>query len=134
MEAKFRLEDFDYPMLQQVYVCEDPDEAIEFPRPYALYFYERLARLLPSIGDTEIPSDFSEYGKMQRNVDRVKYEYLLEHGINVGTPEQVTQRIRTLEEEAGVNYYIGWFNFGGCLLYTSVPTIRYSIRGSISPL
>jgi len=112
-DAGFNLNDFDYPMLQQVYVCEDPEEAIEFPRPYALYFYERLARLLPSIDDLDIPSDYSEYGKMQRNVDRVKYEYLLEHGINVGTPEQVAERIHTLEQEAGVNYYIGWFNFGG---------------------
>ena len=50
---------------------------------------------------------------MQRNVDGVKYETLLKHGINVGTPEQVTERIRRLEQEAGVNYYIGWFNFGG---------------------
>jgi alkanesulfonate monooxygenase SsuD/methylene tetrahydromethanopterin reductase-like flavin-dependent oxidoreductase (luciferase family) len=43
----------------------------------------------------------------------LRYDYLPEHGINVGTPDQVIERIKILQQEAGVNYYIGWFNFGG---------------------
>jgi alkanesulfonate monooxygenase SsuD/methylene tetrahydromethanopterin reductase-like flavin-dependent oxidoreductase (luciferase family) len=104
---------FDYPMLQQIYVSEDPEEAREFPREYAMFFYETLSRLLPNVAEAEVPGDYQEYGKIQRNVERLRYDFLLEHGINVGTPDQVIERIKLLQQEAGVNYYIGWFNFGG---------------------
>jgi alkanesulfonate monooxygenase SsuD/methylene tetrahydromethanopterin reductase-like flavin-dependent oxidoreductase (luciferase family) len=104
---------FDYPMLQQVYVAESEEEALAFPRPYAMYFYETLSRLLPSVDRDSIPDDYGEYARMQHNVEALKYDYLLEHGINVGTPDQVIERLQRLQAEAGVNYYIGWFNFGG---------------------
>lgn len=103
---------YDYPMLQQVYVAEDAEEAKRFPREYAMFFYETLSRLLPNVDHNSIPVDYNEYGRMQHNIERLRYEYLLEHGINVGTPEQVVERIKILQQEAGVNYYIGWFNFG----------------------
>jgi alkanesulfonate monooxygenase SsuD/methylene tetrahydromethanopterin reductase-like flavin-dependent oxidoreductase (luciferase family) len=104
---------FDYPMLQQVYVSDNGDEAREFAREYAMYFYERLSRLLPKLDRDSIPADYGEYGRIQRNVGRLEYDFLLEHGINVGTPDEVIERIVRLQDEAGVNYYIGWFNFGG---------------------
>jgi alkanesulfonate monooxygenase SsuD/methylene tetrahydromethanopterin reductase-like flavin-dependent oxidoreductase (luciferase family) len=104
---------YDYPMLQQVYVAEDPAEARDFPRDYAMFFYKTLSRLLPNVDHSAIPGDYQEYEKIQHNIERLRYDYLLEHGINVGTPDQVIERIKILQQEAGVNYYIGWFNFGG---------------------
>jgi alkanesulfonate monooxygenase SsuD/methylene tetrahydromethanopterin reductase-like flavin-dependent oxidoreductase (luciferase family) len=112
-EAGFPIDAFDYPMLQQVYVSEDEKDAVETPRPYAMYHYDRLSHLLPSIDRDDIPDEFKDYGKFQRNIEELKYDVLVEHGINVGTPETVIEGIRRLQAEAGVNYYIGWFNFGG---------------------
>jgi alkanesulfonate monooxygenase SsuD/methylene tetrahydromethanopterin reductase-like flavin-dependent oxidoreductase (luciferase family) len=112
-ENGFDPDAYDYPILQQVYVSDDPQDAVEFPREYAMYYYDRLARLLPSLERGDIPSDYAEYAKIQRNVEQLKYSFLLEHGINVGTPDAVIARIETLRAEAGVNYYIGWFGFGG---------------------
>jgi alkanesulfonate monooxygenase SsuD/methylene tetrahydromethanopterin reductase-like flavin-dependent oxidoreductase (luciferase family) len=105
--------DFDYPLLQQVYVHEDEKSAREDARDYTMWYYSLLGNLLPSEQRGAVPDQYRQYAKIQRNVQDLTYDYLLEHGVNFGTPEQVTQKIRRLQEEVGVNHYIGWFNVGG---------------------
>jgi alkanesulfonate monooxygenase SsuD/methylene tetrahydromethanopterin reductase-like flavin-dependent oxidoreductase (luciferase family) len=104
---------YDYPMLHQVYVAEDEESARRDPQECAMWYWEQLGKLLPSEAQGPVPDSYRQYTKTSRYVRDLRYDYLLEHGVNFGTPEQVAAKLRRLRDELGVTHYIGWFNFGG---------------------
>jgi alkanesulfonate monooxygenase SsuD/methylene tetrahydromethanopterin reductase-like flavin-dependent oxidoreductase (luciferase family) len=106
--------DFDYPLMQQIYVASDSQRGYDEPREAAMQYYNLLGRLLPKNvpGGDGTPASYEFYGKIQRNVTNLEYDFLYEHGVTFGDPGRVVDRIQQLQEEAGINYYQGWFNFG----------------------
>jgi alkanesulfonate monooxygenase SsuD/methylene tetrahydromethanopterin reductase-like flavin-dependent oxidoreductase (luciferase family) len=108
------LADYDYPLMQQCYVAEDEQRGYDEPQEAAMQYYNLLGRLLPKDvpGEDGTAPSYEFYGKIQRNVTNLQYDFLYEHGVTFGDPGRVVERIQRLQEEAGINYYQGWFNFG----------------------
>lgn len=105
---------YDFPLMQQCYVGEDSQRGYDEPREAAMHYYNLLGRLLPKEvpGKDGTPPSYEFYGKIQRNVTSLEYDFLYENGVTFGDPGRVIDRIQMLQQEAGVNYYQGWFNFG----------------------
>jgi natural product biosynthesis luciferase-like monooxygenase protein len=107
---------FDYPVMQQVYVAQDAARGFEEPREASMEYFSLLGRLLPSSvrsdGSGGADPSYDFYRKVSRNVTDLQYDFLFEHGVSFGDANRVADRIRQLEQEVGMNYFLGWFNFG----------------------
>jgi alkanesulfonate monooxygenase SsuD/methylene tetrahydromethanopterin reductase-like flavin-dependent oxidoreductase (luciferase family) len=103
--------EFDYPLMQQCYVAADEQSGYDEPREAAMQYYRLLGRLLPKDGPS-VQASYDFYSKIQRNVVNLQYDYLYEHGVSFGDSSRIVDSIQRLQQEAGVNYYMGWFNFG----------------------
>ena len=103
---------FAYPVMQQTYVGSSAQDAFDTPREHAMAYYTLLGRLLPKAHEAS-GSDYEFYDRVRRNVNDLEYEHLFKSGVNFGHPAAVTDRLQMLMEIVGLNYYIGWFNFGG---------------------
>lgn len=117
---------FDYPLMQQCYVAEDSQRGYDEPREAAMHYYSLLGRLLPKNvpGKDGTPSSYAFYSKIERNVTSLEYDYLYEHGVTFGDPGHVAERIQRLHDEAGINYYQGWFNFGSLTHELALASLR----------
>lgn len=103
---------YQYPVMQQIYVGTDHDDGYNRPREHAMRYYASLGRLLPSDDDI-VSADYEFYRKVNQNVGDLRYDFLYQNGVSFGSSEEVVARITTLREALGMNYFIGWFNFGG---------------------
>jgi alkanesulfonate monooxygenase SsuD/methylene tetrahydromethanopterin reductase-like flavin-dependent oxidoreductase (luciferase family) len=105
---------FQFPVMQQVYVGADEDAAYEEPQAACMGYFEKLSSLLPKEvkGDGAGGASYEQFRKTQRKLSDMRYDYLFENGVMFGTPERVIDRIRFLQQKAGVDYLIAWFNFG----------------------
>jgi natural product biosynthesis luciferase-like monooxygenase protein len=104
--------DYEYPVMQQVFVGRDHEQGYELPREHSMRYYRSLGRLLPKDEDM-VSKDYEFYKKVNRNVNELQYDFLYNNGVSFGSSEEVVQRIQHLVDEVGLTYYIGWFNFGG---------------------
>ena len=106
---------FQYPVMQQVYVGADPDRAYDEPQEACMNFFQKLSGLLPKeIKDSQQSGgeSYEQFRRTQRKMTDLRYDYLYENAVLFGTGERVVERIRHLQEYAGVDYLIGWFNLG----------------------
>jgi natural product biosynthesis luciferase-like monooxygenase protein len=104
--------DYDFPLMQQVYVGADHDAGYNVPREHSMRYYQSLGRLLPKEEDM-VSKDYDFYKKVNSNIADLKYDFLYNNGVSFGDPAEVTERIQTLVDKVGLTHYIGWFNFGG---------------------
>ena len=108
---------FSYPIMQQVYVAETEEAAYEEPRESCMSFFHKLSSLLP----TEVKGDgngtksggdnYEQFRRTQRKMADLRYDYLYEGSVLFGTPGRLIDRLRSLKEETGLSYLIGWYNF-----------------------
>ena len=109
-------DDFEYPVMQQVYVAHDAARGFEEPRQASMEYFKLLGRLLPGSvhsGSTDgAGPSYDFYRKISRNVTDLQYDFLFENGVSFGDASRVADRIRQLEQEVGMSYFLGWFNFG----------------------
>lgn len=111
--AGFDPADYDYPIMQQVYVGADAQRAYDEPHAASMEYYEQLGRLLPtSTGREGGDRSYAFYGKIQRHVETLEYDFLYEHGVCFGDSGRIVERLQRLQEEVGMTYFMGWFNFG----------------------
>jgi natural product biosynthesis luciferase-like monooxygenase protein len=107
---------FDYPVMQQVYVGSDAARGFEEPREASMEYFSLLGRLLPGSVQAGSPdgagASYDFYRRISRNVADLRYDFLFEHGVSFGDASRVVDRIRQLEQEVGMSYFLGWFNFG----------------------
>ena len=103
---------FDLPLMQRVYVGADADDAYRTPEPYLMWYYRTLADLLS--GDS-VPGakGFEGWDKRAAKIQDVSYDALFEKAVNFGDVPTVTEKIKLLSDEIGVNHYICWFSIGG---------------------
>lgn len=105
-------DEYDRPLMQQVYIGKNSRDAYETPKPYAEWYHQLLSTLVP--GATEkAPASYEQWDKISRNMKTISYDDVYQQGANFRTASEAVAKIEQLRDEAGVNHYIGWFNIGG---------------------
>jgi alkanesulfonate monooxygenase SsuD/methylene tetrahydromethanopterin reductase-like flavin-dependent oxidoreductase (luciferase family) len=110
--AGYNTGDFELPLMQQVYVGTDEQDAFESPRESAMWYQAMLSSRVPGASE-KAPKGYEQWDRIAENMKKIKYEDIVSAGANFGTVEQVIERIEILEKDAGINYYLSWFSFGG---------------------
>jgi natural product biosynthesis luciferase-like monooxygenase protein len=107
---------YEYPVMQQVYVGEDARRAYEEPQQASMEYFALLGRLLPKelreSSDVAASDSYSFYRKVGSNIAGLKYDFLVENGVCFGDANTVVERIKRLEAEVGMTYFMAWLNFG----------------------
>lgn len=111
-EAGHDPDDFARPLMQQVYVGEDEQNAYEAPRESAMWYQALLATVVPGAKEAA-PRGYEQWDKIAENIKNISYDDVYNGGANFGETDRVLDHIRQLQEVAGVTSYIGWFTFGG---------------------
>jgi alkanesulfonate monooxygenase SsuD/methylene tetrahydromethanopterin reductase-like flavin-dependent oxidoreductase (luciferase family) len=107
VEAGHDPADYKFPYMQQVWPGHsraDHDAAAQA----ALDWYRYQHGVLPSSKDA-LDSERERWEKTQRNMEELTVERVFTHGGAFGEPAKVAEMILSLEEELGINEYIGWF-------------------------
>ncbi|PWA12167.1 hypothetical protein DCC39_06960 [Pueribacillus theae] len=104
--------DYKFPLMQQVHVAPTSQDAKITAVQNSKQYYDLLATLLPGSGSKEAVDEYKFYEKVQESTANLTLEEIEKNGGCFGSTQEVIERIKYLEEEAGVNQFIGWFNFG----------------------
>jgi alkanesulfonate monooxygenase SsuD/methylene tetrahydromethanopterin reductase-like flavin-dependent oxidoreductase (luciferase family) len=111
--AGHEIDDFRRPLMHQVYVASDDQDAFDTPRPYVEWNEALKKNLIPG-ADGEAPAvGYESWARIARNVKASTYEQRAAEGSMFATPDQIGERVSTLVNEIGVTELICWFNFGG---------------------
>lgn len=105
-------DNFDRPLMQQVYIADNDDDAYVTPQRHSMWFYQLLARLAPG-AKGEAPTGYEGWEKVARNIGKITYEEVFQHAGNFATPDKAIEKLKILRDVVGVSHYIAWFNFGG---------------------
>lgn len=105
-------EEYKFPLMQQVHVAPTSQEAKITAVKNSKQYYDLLASLLPGSDGKEAVDEYKFYEKVQKSTASLSLDEIEKNGGNFGSPQEIIERLKYLEEEAGVNHYIGWFNFG----------------------
>lgn len=108
----FNPAEYDLPMMQQVYVGEDAEDAYSTPRAHSEWFYKMLGTLVPGQGG-KVVKGYEGYEKLAANIGDITYDTIVKDGANFGTVDDVIEKLTMLRDDIGVTHYIGWFNVGG---------------------
>ncbi|MBX6378685.1 MAG: LLM class flavin-dependent oxidoreductase [Clostridia bacterium] len=111
-EAGYDPDRFDRPLMQQVYIGDDPEDAYRTPEPYAMWYQRLLARLVPG-GREAAPAGYENWNAISGNIAKVTYDQVFEHGAIFATPEDAIKKLTVLRDVVGVTNFIVWANFGG---------------------
>jgi alkanesulfonate monooxygenase SsuD/methylene tetrahydromethanopterin reductase-like flavin-dependent oxidoreductase (luciferase family) len=108
VEGGHNPKDFGIPFMQQVW-CGGPQSAgKEVAAEAALSYYRIVGKIIPG-SDEAMASEIEYYEKVRKNIELLTLEKTLTHGGNFGSVDEVVDTIGRLQEELGVNHYIGWF-------------------------
>ena len=99
------------PYFRMVYVAEDPKHAIEDPRESVTWVYDLNSLRLTLPGGSEIHMDLDHW-RRTRTEEPPSYESRLESTVYFGTPEECVRRIRRLQQEHDVQYFVANMAFG----------------------
>lgn len=111
-ENGFDPSNYKFPLMQQVYVAESPEEAKRDSLEHSKWYYDLLATLLPGSRGEKAAEEYKFYEKVQKSTATLSKEIIESSGGNFGSPEEVIQRLKYMEENIGISQYICWFNFG----------------------
>lgn len=111
--AGFDPGEFDYPMLQQVYVGHDERDAFEGPRRYVEAMDRMKRGLLPGADGSAIAAGYESWAKIAAGIEKSDYELRFREGGMLGTARDIRERLTRLRDEIGVTEFICQFNFGG---------------------
>ena len=108
-EAGFT-EQVDIGLRLPIYVAETAEQAYSEPKESTMYAVRRLTKLIAESVTLEGVTD-----DRAAQVERLKgldYEAMLKNTVIYGTPEAVTDRLRQLQEDLGINQVVYEVNFG----------------------
>jgi alkanesulfonate monooxygenase SsuD/methylene tetrahydromethanopterin reductase-like flavin-dependent oxidoreductase (luciferase family) len=105
--------EFDCPMLQQVYVGDDELDAFSSPRPYVEVMDKMKRSLLPGADGEAIAAGYESWAKITASIGDSDYELRFKEGGMLGTVADISERLKRLQDEIGVTEFICQFNFGG---------------------
>ncbi len=111
VEAGFDPQGFERPFMQQIW-C-GPDEARRrAAAEAALRYYRMVGKVIPGQQKGRTYDDAKKmayYEAVKRGIDLLTVEQTLTYGGNFGSAQYVIDTLKVLEEEMGVDHYIGWF-------------------------
>jgi alkanesulfonate monooxygenase SsuD/methylene tetrahydromethanopterin reductase-like flavin-dependent oxidoreductase (luciferase family) len=99
------------PFFRHVFVAEDAKQAVEIPRDSVTWVRDLNSLRRTLTGGSEIYMDL-EHWRRTRTVAVPSYEEELRTTAYFGTPEQLVQRIRWLQQEHNVQYFGASMSFG----------------------
>jgi alkanesulfonate monooxygenase SsuD/methylene tetrahydromethanopterin reductase-like flavin-dependent oxidoreductase (luciferase family) len=97
----------DLPFMQQVWVGEGEDGLTQAATA-ALNYYRSVGKVIPG-SEEALEAEREYYEKVARNIKLLTLEQTLTHGGNFGDTGRVAETIHVLQEQLGINHYIGWF-------------------------
>jgi alkanesulfonate monooxygenase SsuD/methylene tetrahydromethanopterin reductase-like flavin-dependent oxidoreductase (luciferase family) len=99
------------PFFRHVYVAEDAKQTLDIPRDSITWVRDLNSLRRTLTGGSEIYRDL-EHWRRTRTVKVPSYEEELQTTAYFGTPEQLVQRIRRLQEEHKVEYFGASVSYG----------------------
>ena len=115
------------------YLAETEERARSEPKESLMHFYreqtERLRDSLTRAGTRAIE------GRAERlaRLEKLTYEEALTGQVLIGTPETVTERLRDLQEELGVDGILAELNCGGLIPHQQVMTALRLLCEEVKP-
>src|SRR5487761_1373286 len=95
-----------------VYVAETAQQAREEPEESIMYFYRYLGERLEDSASRAGVRAVEDRAARGRRLQTISYDEALRDKIIVGTPEQVTDRLKGLQEELGLDGILAEMNCG----------------------
>jgi len=103
----------DQPLSMRVYVAPTEDEARAETR-HALWFYHLLGTLVPGApGRREVPAGYEKYPLDPKALAALTLDDVWERGTAFGTPERVTEILKTYMRKLGAKHLIVQMRIGG---------------------
>lgn len=94
------------PYMQQVW-CGDTEAGLQGAAQAALEYYQSVGKVIPG-SEEAIGAEREYYERVADNIRLLTLEQTLTHGGNFGDPSRVADTIHQLQEQLGINHYIGW--------------------------
>lgn len=110
-EAGYDAREFERPFMQQVW-CGSGEAKRRAAAEAALRYYRMVGKVIPGQQKGRSSDDAKKmayYDAVKRGIDLLTVEQTLTHGGNFGSAEYVIETLKALQEEMGVDHYIGWF-------------------------
>jgi alkanesulfonate monooxygenase SsuD/methylene tetrahydromethanopterin reductase-like flavin-dependent oxidoreductase (luciferase family) len=115
------------------YVAEDEERAREEPRESLMHFYrEQAQRLRDSLSRAGTRAIEGRAERLKR-IENLTYEEALGGQVLVGTPETVTERLRELQDELGIDGILAEINCGGLVPHGRVMTALHLLCAEVMP-
>jgi alkanesulfonate monooxygenase SsuD/methylene tetrahydromethanopterin reductase-like flavin-dependent oxidoreductase (luciferase family) len=115
------------------YVAEDEERAREEPRESLMHFYrEQAQRLRDSLSRAGTRAIEGRAERLKR-IETLTYEEALGGQVLVGTPETVTERLRELQDELGIDGILAEINCGGLVPHSRVMTALRLLCEEVMP-
>jgi alkanesulfonate monooxygenase SsuD/methylene tetrahydromethanopterin reductase-like flavin-dependent oxidoreductase (luciferase family) len=115
------------------YVAEDEEKAREEPRESLMHFYrEQAQRLRDSLSRAGTRAIEGRAERLKR-IENLTYEEALGGQVLVGTPETVTERLRELQDELGIDGILAEINCGGLVPHGRVMTALHLLCTEVMP-
>jgi alkanesulfonate monooxygenase SsuD/methylene tetrahydromethanopterin reductase-like flavin-dependent oxidoreductase (luciferase family) len=115
------------------YVAETEDRARAEPKESLMHFYhEQAQRLRDSLSRAGTRAVEGRAERLKR-IENLTYEEALRGQVLVGTPEEVTERLRLLQQELGIDGILAELNCGGLIPHQRVMTALRLLCEEIMP-
>ena len=102
---------FERPFMQQVW-CGPEETKREAAAQAALRYYKMVGKVIPGQQEGRTYDDaktMAYYAAVKKGIDLLTLEQTLTYGGNFGSAQYTIDTLKVLEEEMGVDHYIGWF-------------------------
>jgi alkanesulfonate monooxygenase SsuD/methylene tetrahydromethanopterin reductase-like flavin-dependent oxidoreductase (luciferase family) len=115
------------------YVAEDEKRARVEPKESLMHFYrEQAQRLRDSMSRAGTRAIEGRAERLKR-IENLSYEEALNGQVLVGTPDKVTQRLRELQDELGIDGILAEINCGGLVPHDRVMTALRLLCEEVRP-
>ena len=116
-----------------IYVAETEEQARDEPRESLMHFYrEQAQRLRDSLSRAGTRAIEGRAERLRR-IENLTYEEALGGQVLVGTADQVTARLRCLQEELGIDGILAELNCGGLIPHQQVMTALRLLCQEVRP-
>ena len=115
------------------YVAEDEERAHTEPKESLMHFYrEQAQRLRDSMSRAGTRAIEGRAERLKR-IENLTYEEALTGQVLVGTPDAVTQRLRELQDQLGIDGILAEINCGGLVPHERVMTALRLLCEEVMP-
>jgi alkanesulfonate monooxygenase SsuD/methylene tetrahydromethanopterin reductase-like flavin-dependent oxidoreductase (luciferase family) len=115
------------------YLAETEDRARSEPKESLMHFYrEQAQRLRDSLSRAGTRAIEGRVERLKR-IENLTYEEALTGQVLVGTPETVTAKLRSLQEELGIDGILAELNCGGLIPHQQVMTALRLLCEEVMP-